>query len=371
MSALFSYIIRRYLIVLLISLIAVMLFSFLADTIESSKTITQENVSAALVLSLLFNKFIVMAVQTFPLSVYLSLIIIIFSLHIKNEYLSFLTSGLNPGILIAFLLVPLVLLSGLYFYLLNSVLPASSKEVDRLLVSEFRRFTASWTYFYRDRNWFSGKNNCFYHYISINETERIMKGFEIIRYDDNGIYEITAFDSVRHIGGGEYKADGIKRYTLTKDGRIELSTDIAGSIFLEDGFDIFRQMRGRPYQMSISEIRDLIKIRDRAGLDASRHRYEFYNRIFSPFSLLMLCLLIIILFVKRLYLLKGGYFLFMGLGILLCYVMLIIFAGKLSESSVNMPFAAALLPFLLLLGAFVFVLAGYPFRKNIRGRICS
>lgn len=363
MRILFKYVNRRFILILIISLFAVMLFSFLIDTIESSKTITQGNTKLSLVLWLLFNKFIVMAVQTFPLSVYISLVLLIFSFHIRNEYLSFLTSGLNPYLFLE-ILFPIILFCGIvYFIFLDTLLPNASREVDRLMVFEFKRFTASWTYFYRDRNWFLGRENNIYHYIDIDDKQRVMRDFEVIKYNENGISEIIFVPVIRHIQKKEYQASIIKRYVLNEDGGIEYKNESSGNIILSDEFDIFRQRRGRPYQMSFSELNEFIKIREKAGLNTTRHLYELFNRIFTPISLVLLCLFNIVLFIRKLYLYKSGYFIFMSLFVLFIYFMISMLSSKLAESSLNLSLFAAILPSLVILISGIFLF--YPSLKKL------
>lgn len=365
MIKLFFYFLKRFSMILIISLASVLLFSFLADTIESSKTITQENVGIEAIASLLLNKFIVIGIQTLPLSVYISLMILLFTLHIKNEYLSFLTAGIRPLYLLLFLLPPIIVISVINFFLLDNVFPKASREVDRLLVFEFKRFTATWTYFYRDRNWFVGKGELFYHYDDINESERLINGFEIIKYGENGIYEIITAVSVKNIKGREYYAEKVSRYTIKNDYNIEVDFKNADIIVLNDEFDVLRQRRGRPNQMSLLELFELIKVRERVGLISSIYRYELYNRILSSISLVLLCNLAILLFVSRLYLYNYLYFLCVAISILITYYLFYLFSSKLSESTIDKPLFAALLPLGVVILGNLLVIFGFSIKPKI------
>ncbi|MCX7943419.1 MAG: LptF/LptG family permease [Deltaproteobacteria bacterium] len=353
MITLFFYTIKRYILILVSCIIFVLFLSFLIDTIENSKIITQDNIGINLIISLLINRFIVLSIQTFPLSLYISLLIFIFSFQIKNEYLSFLTSGFNPNLFVMLLLLPIAIFTMLHFLLLDSVLPKASREVDRLLVLEFKRFTASWTYFYKDRTWFLGKNNCIYNYRYINEKDKILKNFEVYKYDEFGIREIVAISTLKHISKNEYQATDIKRFLLKDDRNIEVIFEDSSTIYLEDEYDIFLQRRGRPYQMSLGELKNVIEIRERIGLDNSKYKYEFYNRFSNSLSTLFLCLLLILLFIKRLYLEKYLYFIFWGVVILLVYVLLLMFSYRLSDSFLKFQFWVAVMPSLLVFLAII------------------
>lgn len=356
------YFIRRFLIILFMTLLAVLILSFVIDTIESSKTISQEGIGFNAVFSLLINKFIVMCVQTFPLSVYISLVILLFTLHIRNEYLALLTSAKNPSILLFSLMPLMVIISMIYFFLLDSVLPHFSKEVDRLMVHEFKRFTFAWTYFYRDRNWFLGRNNTLYHYLDIDEKNRAFRDFEIIKYSEEGINEIILVNILRHIRDGEYFAEGIKKYIIRGDKEIEIASSGTSLIYLDEGYELFRQRRGRPFQMSISELREFIEIRERAGIDSSRFRFEFYSRFINPLSLLLLCLIIMILFVKKFYLYHYGYFLLNSMFIVFAYFLSYLLSSKISESALKMPLLSALIPLLFIFLAFAIFMAKERFK---------
>ncbi len=349
MSDLFRYINIRFLMNLIICLFAILLISFLIDTIESSKTITQMNVSSLAVLSLLYNKFIVLTVQTFPLAVYISLVILLFRLHIKNEYLALLTSALNPWRLLAFLLPLLILLGIINFIILDRVMPPASKNVDRLLVNEFKRFTASWTYFYRDRNWFlSVDRSRLYHYSDIDEDKRIIKSFEIYKFSQVGFEEIITADFVTCINNNVFKARKLERYSFGKDDSAGYESMDESILKLPDEFDNFRQRRGRPYQMSFISLLELINFRERVGLDISRYKYELYMKVINPVSLVLICVFLLIFFIRYLYLLRPVYLIIYSLLILMFYIISVIFSGKLSESSIGQPFVAAILPVVLL-----------------------
>jgi len=343
MGIILKYIIKRFSINFLLTLFAVLLLSFLIDTIESSKTISQSNVSMGVVLSFLFNKFEVVSISAFPIIVYISLIILLFDLHIKNEYLSFLTSGLNPTSLLAILLPVVGIACLVYFFLNDRVLPAASREVDRLLVFEFKRFTASWTYFYRDRNWFLGADSTIYHYEDIDDANMQMKNFEMYVCGDDGPERILFSDNFRYIGDRTYLADNLRIYRIDGE-RIEYQNYPEYRMRLQDEYEIFKQRRGRPSQMSLVELMGLIKLRERIGLDTSRYRYELYTKVVNPISLILLCLLIMVVFIERLYLHSSKNILYYGAGILLLFLLIITFSQKLSESSINAPFFAAILP---------------------------
>lgn len=345
---LFKYINKRFFIILLTSLLAILLLSFLIDTIESSKTITQEEVKISTVFQLILNKFIILAIQTFPLAVYISLMLVLFNLHIKNEYLSLLTSGIRPEKLIIIVSPAIILCGIIYFFLIDSILPKVSREVDRLLVFEFKRFTASWTYFYRDRNWFLGKDGVIYHYDEIDENSKSMKNFSIYILGKDGVDEIILAENIKSTNGRHYFAEQVREFKFQNNGTVDYNSYNSKEIVLADEYDIFRQRRGRPYQMSLSELMSLINIRNRIGLDTSRYKYEFYNRILNPLSFILLCLLMLFLFIKRLYFLKSRFVIFYSMIILLIFFLLVTFSGKLSETSLNMPFLAAVIPLLFL-----------------------
>jgi lipopolysaccharide export LptBFGC system permease protein LptF len=343
MGIIVRYITRKFLFNFLITLFAILLLSFLIDTIESSRTISNSTVSTGVILSFLYNKFKVVAISTFPLVVYLSLIILLFELHIKNEYLAYLTSYFRPYALIV-ILVPLILiLSIVYFYLNDRVFPSASREVDRLLVFEFKRFTASWTYFYRDRNWFLGSNSTIYHYEGIDEKGMEMSNFEIYTCGRDGPEEILLMDSLKYTGEKMYIAKNLRRYRF-KGEQIEYESYPEYKIKLEDEYEVFRQRRGRPSQMSFEELAGLIKLRERIGLDTGRYRYELYSKVINPVSLVLLCILFMVLFVERLYLQESRNILYYGASLLLIFVLIVALSQKISESSINAPLFAALLP---------------------------
>ncbi len=366
MIILFRYINRRFFLILIMVLIAVMLLSFLIDTIESSKTISQEDVKASSVIFLLFNKFIVLSIQTFPLSVYISLLLVLYSLHIKNEYLSLMTSAIRPERLIL-LFSPAILVCGIIYYILaDSILPEASKEVDRLLIFDFKRFTASWTYFYRDRNWFLGRDGVIYHYNEIDENSRSMKDFSLYKLSEDGVEKVLFAKRLQHQGGKKYLSEGVREFIFGEDGKTGYDAGISKSITLADDYDIFRQRRGRPFQMSLPELINLIEIRERVGMDTSRYRYEMYNRIFYPLSFVSLCLFILFLFIKRLYLMSSRYIIFYGMVVLLLFFLLQTFAGKLSEASINKPFFVASIPFASLFLMIIIILIVDGFNRANR-----
>lgn len=350
MTGLVRYINVRFFLNLIICLIAVLIVSFLIDTVESSKTVTQTDVRLSVVFSLLFNKFLVMLVQTFPLAVYISIIILLFRLHIKNEYMAFLTSAIEPSRLIIIILPALIFLGVVDFVLLDRVMPPASRRVDRLLVSEFKRFTASWTYFYRDRNWFlSTDRTRLYYYSDIDEGGMNMKNFEIYGFSEAGVGEMLLSDIAVYAGNNEYILKNVRSYIFgERDLPLYEAVD-EKRIYLPDEFDNFKQRRGRPYQMDLLSLLATINYRERVGLDTSRFRYELYMKIVNPLSLVLLCLIFIFIFIRYLYLLYPGYLVFAGLLILLFYIIAVIFSGKLAEASIGEPFFAAVLPICSLL----------------------
>ena len=318
---------------------------FIMDSLESSKVLMGTQVPFGVVAALFWAKLKVIIYQIMPLALLLSVVVTIGALELKSELIAVQAGGINPARFMVFTTAFAVPVVAAMFFMEERVVPRASALIDEITTAKLGKFTSTWTYFYKDRNWFRGPSGNLFKVGRIDAKHKVLSDVTALTLEDSGTLSrrIEAATVVVRDNGIWDMRDATVM-TFGRAGGMTSAFHKTIEIPFVERMDDFRVITGRPQQLTRAELSGLIDYRSARGIDVRKYVFERYAKVSFPFS----ALFVAIAGAACLYFLRGGVSIvrYVAFGTAICFVYWVVYSLGISSSEAQMihPFIAAWMP---------------------------
>ena len=331
---------KNFMVALLVSSI---LF-FVIDSLESSKMLMDTNPEFQVIASLFWAKLKLTTFQILPLALLISVVLTVGTLEMKNEITAVQAGGINPLRIVGFTALFAIPVAVFMVYMQESVVPPSSRLVDEITTKKLGRYSASWGYFHRERNWFRGSNGNLFRVQLVDQAHKMLWDVQMVQVDSTGLIKrivraVSAADK-----GDMWLFRDAEVMDFTADSIVKREKMPEWSAVLKEKISDFRHLTGRPQQMTYGEIDELIKYRQARGIDVRKYVFERYSKTAYPVSVVVIA----IAGAMCVFLFAGGVSLvrYLAYATVICFIYWIFYSGGSSacESGTIRPMIGAWLP---------------------------
>lgn len=318
---------------------------FIIDSMESSKMLMGAQVPPGVIAALFWAKLQVMVLQITPLALLLSVVLTLGTLELRSEIVAAQAGGINPARFMGYTALLALPVVAALFYMEERVVPRASALVDEITTARLGRYTSTWTYFYKERNWFRGPSGHLFRVGRVDAARGALADLLILKVEDSGMLSrrIEARTAVIR-GDGQWELGGATVMTFGPGGRATAEALEQVRLPFSETIGDFRVIKGRPQQMTLKELDDLISYRQGRGIDVRKYLFERYAKVSFPFS----ALFVAIAGAACLYFFRGGVSIvrYVAFATAICFVYWVVYSLGISLSEARMlhPAAAAWLP---------------------------
>lgn len=318
---------------------------FIIDSMESSKMLMGAQVPFGVIAALFWAKLQVMVLQITPLALLLAVVLTLGALELKSEIVAVQAGGINPARFMGYTALLAIPVVAALFYMEERVVPEASALVDEITTAKLGKYTSTWTYFYKERNWFRGPSGHLFRVGKVDAPRGVLADLLVLKVEDSGMISrrIEARDAVIR-GDGQWDLGGATVMTFGPAGRLTAETREQVRLPFSETIGDFRIIKGRPQQMTLRDLDDLISYRQGRGIDVRKYLFERYAKVSFPFSALFVAMA----GATCLYFFRGGVSIvrYVAFATAICFVYWVVYSlgVSLSEARMLHPAAAAWLP---------------------------
>jgi len=292
-----AYILRRLVFIFSMVFLSLMAIMYISKILELIDNIFNNDLPFSLVFVYLYHNTPELISITLPIAV-LTSVLLTFSLMSKqNEITTVQVSGISIHRILLPALVFGVIISLLFFALQEGMLPQSSQKAKDVLNTIYGRNQNAQAYQNMQKNWVMDSHRRIFFYSHFDESEQRFHRFNMVELENSFVIKTRL--------SAEWAAwkDGV---TLTlHNGTARLfqdSTPFTSHTFQEhdviipEGERLFRDKRVNetPTEyMNISQLRGYVSYLEENQSDSTRYQAKIYQRIFYPFSSLVMVLIAI------------------------------------------------------------------------------
>jgi lipopolysaccharide export system permease protein len=336
---------------------------FIIDSIESSKMLMGARVPFLTVAGLFWAKLKIMIFQIAPLGLLLAVVVTIGGLELRSELIAAQAGGINPARFVVHAAVFSTLVAAGMFVMEEEVVPEASKAVDEITTVKLGKFTSTWTYFYRERDWFRGASGSLFKVGHVDQARGVLEDVIMLELDDSGLIKRRVEAVTATYDGGTWDFRNAVIMDFPGSTSMKRSRSDSLKLIIPERISDFRVMKGRPQQMRYSELGELIDYRKGRGIEAKRYLFERDAKISYPLSAIFVALA----GAMSIFLFKGGVsiirYVVYATGVCFLYWTFYSLGASASESGLIPPLVCAWLP-----NAALAVLTAYLFfRKGLKG----
>ncbi|MFO8084702.1 MAG: LPS export ABC transporter permease LptG [Desulfobacterales bacterium] len=258
------------------------------DFFEKIDNFMGQDLPLALVISFLVLKTPLIIAQTFPISLFLSVIIVFGLMNKHNEVLALKSSGISVYTLLKPVLGVGLVFSVLLFFFSEILVPLTVTHANRIWQEDVKKKPAMVS---REKNiWIQGERSIS-HIRYYNPASMSIHGVALNYFDD-------AFSLIRRVDAekgdfidGRWVLENVMEQLLDKD------TGNYTTVFYEKKESVFGFVPEdlgvvikKSQEMNFSELLEYIKKIESDGYDASTYKVDLYAKLAFPFVCIILCL---------------------------------------------------------------------------------
>jgi lipopolysaccharide export system permease protein len=290
-------------------------------------------------------------VQFMPLAVLLGCMLSLGNLASNSEIIALQASGASMPRLLGAVLQGALLLAVLNFVVADWVVPISETSARNLKNFAEKKTTALRSH---EGLWIKDESRVLH--LDALLPNGIAQGIEIFQLDESGkLISTTRAERAVPVDGGWllHQVDQTKFDRLTSNSLHFDQLPYEGSL----SYDLLQVLMIEPRQMSSGDLHAYLNFLDENRLDASVERLVFWQKLFAPFSILVMCLLAIPFILGPQRQSNTGYRLMIGILLGLSFVVAERLLTQLGAQFQVNTVVVALLPHLIFLGLAFYLLA--------------
>ena len=277
------YILKRFLLGFLISLLVLVSIEIFFSFSSEMKYLNEGNYDFGIILKYIFLS-IPRSIETmFPYSILIGALLSLGAMAADMEFVAMQSAGISVRKILTIVLLQTFFISTVFYFIVDSVVPKFSSEAESLRNTALKKQS----YYNKNGTWFKNKDS----FIKISEIypDNTIKGISVYTYDNNQLSSVNYIQSAI-FSNGKWSLQEIIKINLneepiTKERISNMQSDELIDIKLID------IKTDKPYSLTLKDVVRNIEYLDRNNLDASIQEKIFWDKILKPIATVLMLFL--------------------------------------------------------------------------------
>ena len=277
------YILKRFLLGFLISLLVLVSIEIFFSFSSEMKYLNEGNYDFGIILKYIFLS-IPRSIETmFPYSILIGALLSLGAMAADMEFVAMQSAGISVRKILTIVLLQTFFISTVFYFIVDSVVPKFSSEAETLRNTALKKQS----YYNKNGTWFKNKDS----FIKISEIypDNTIKGISVYTYDNNQLSSVKYIQSAI-FSNGKWSLQEIIKINLneepiTKERISNMQSDELIDIKLID------IKTDKPYSLTLRDVVRNIEYLERNNLDASIQEKIFWDKILKPIATVLMLFL--------------------------------------------------------------------------------
>tara|TARA_B100001287_G_scaffold275222_1_gene282319 strand:+ start:1029 stop:2102 length:1074 start_codon:yes stop_codon:yes gene_type:complete len=277
------YILKRFLLGFLISLLVLVSIEIFFSFSSEMKYLNEGNYDFGIILKYIFLS-IPRSIETmFPYSILIGALLSLGAMAADMEFVAMQSAGISVRKILTIVLLQTFFISTVFYFIVDSVVPKFSSEAESLRNTALKKQS----YYNKNGTWFKNKDS----FIKISEIypDNTIKGISVYTYDNNQLSSVKYIQSAI-FSNGKWSLQEIIKINLneepiTKERISNMQSDELIDIKLID------IKTDKPYSLTLRDVVRNIEYLERNNLDASIQEKIFWDKILKPIATVLMLFL--------------------------------------------------------------------------------
>lgn len=277
------YILKRFLLGFLISLLVLVSIEIFFSFSSEMKYLNEGNYDFSIILKYIFLS-IPRSIETmFPYSILIGALLSLGAMAADMEFVAMQSAGISVRKILIIVLLQTFFISTFFYFIVDSVVPKFSSEAELLRNTALKKQS----YYNKNGTWFKNKDS----FIKISEIypDNTIKGISVYTYNNNQLSSVNYIQSATFIKG-KWSLQEIIKINLNEE---PISKERISNIQSDELIDIklIDIKTDKPYSLTLKDVIRNIEYLERNNLDASIQEKIFWDKILKPIATVLMLFL--------------------------------------------------------------------------------
>ena len=277
------YILKRFLLGFLISLLVLVSIEIFFSFSSEMKYLNEGNYDFSIILKYIFLS-IPRSIETmFPYSILIGALLSLGAMAADMEFVAMQSAGISVRKILTIVLLQTFFISTFFYFIVDSVVPKFSSEAELLRNTALKKQS----YYNKNGTWFKNKDS----FIKISEIypDNTIKGISVYTYNNNQLSSVNYIQSATFIKG-KWSLQEIIKINLNEE---PISKERISNIQSDELIDIklIDIKTDKPYSLTLKDVVRNIEYLERNNLDASIQEKIFWDKILKPIATVLMLFL--------------------------------------------------------------------------------
>ncbi len=277
------YILKRFLLGFLISLLVLVSIEIFFSFSSEMKYLNEGNYDFSIILKYIFLS-IPRSIETmFPYSILIGALLSLGAMAADMEFVAMQSAGISVRKILTIVLLQTFFISTFFYFIVDSVVPKFSSEAELLRNTALKKQS----YYNKNGTWFKNKDS----FIKISEIypDNTIKGISVYTYNNNQLSSVNYIQSATFIKG-KWSLQEIIKINLNEE---PISKERISNIQSDELIDIklIDIKTDKPYSLTLKDVIRNIEYLERNNLDASIQEKIFWDKILKPIATVLMLFL--------------------------------------------------------------------------------
>lgn len=277
------YILKRFLLGFLISLLVLVSIEIFFSFSSEMKYLNEGNYDFSIILKYIFLS-IPRSIETmFPYSILIGALLSLGAMAADMEFVAMQSAGISVRKILTIVLLQTFFISTFFYFIVDSVVPKFSSEAELLRNTALKKQS----YYNKNGTWFKNKDS----FIKISEIypDNTIKGISVYTYNNNQLSSVNYIQSATFIKG-KWSLQEVIKINLNEE---PISKERISNIQSDELIDIklIDIKTDKPYSLTLKDVIRNIEYLERNNLDASIQEKIFWDKILKPIATVLMLFL--------------------------------------------------------------------------------
>ena len=277
------YILKRFLLGFLISLLVLVSIEIFFSFSSEMKYLNEGNYDFVIILKYIFLS-IPRSIETmFPYSILIGALLSLGAMAADMEFVAMQSAGISVRKILTIVLLQTFFISTVFYFIVDTVVPKFSSEAESLRNTALKKQS----YYNKNGTWFKNKDS----FIKISEIypDKTIKGISVYTYDNNQLSSVNYIQSAT-FSKGKWSLQEIVKINLNEE---PISKERISNMQSDELIDIklIDIKTDKPYSLTLKDVVRNIEYLERNNLDASIQEKIFWDKILKPIATVLMLFL--------------------------------------------------------------------------------
>ncbi len=277
------YILKRFLLGFLISLLVLVSIEIFFSFSSEMKYLNEGNYDFSIILKYIFLS-IPRSIETmFPYSILIGALLSLGAMAADMEFVAMQSAAISVRKILTIVLLQTFFISTFFYFIVDSVVPKFSSEAELLRNTALKKQS----YYNKNGTWFKNKDS----FIKISEIypDNTIKGISVYTYNNNQLSSVNYIQSATFIKG-KWSLQEVIKINLNEE---PISKERISNIQSDELIDIklIDIKTDKPYSLTLKDVIRNIEYLERNNLDASIQEKIFWDKILKPIATVLMLFL--------------------------------------------------------------------------------